>query len=168
MSRCRVYSTTHLLTLLTYSPQNRQQRRLRAADAAGPFSGRTASVYSATCSGRFQVEVVRPVVFVFAVLGRVVAADLRAGFVDAAAVVVLQVLARRCGPAGTKSSSSLKTVARSCSKNQRMNSKSANVFGRFDRQGEIAAALGRAVVAEALRPWGRLCDEASAGRGRWP
>ena len=51
--------------------------------------------------GRFEVEVVGPVVFVLAVLGRVVAADLRAGFVDAAAVVVLQVPARRCGPAGT-------------------------------------------------------------------
>jgi len=83
-------STTYSLThLLTYSPQNWQQRRLGAADALAFFLQHGFGVFG-DLFGPLQVKVVRPIVLVFAVLCRVIAANLRPGVINTATVVVLQ------------------------------------------------------------------------------
>ena len=82
--------------------QHRQQRRLGAADALALLARQDRLGIFGHLLGRFQVLLVQPVVLVLAVVGRVVAADQRPGVVDAAAIVALQVLARRCAPADTR------------------------------------------------------------------
>ena len=87
------------------------------------------------------------VVFVFAIGGRVFAADLGAGFVDAAHVVVLQVFAdgmhqqipivvflEDAGPFVEQVPADVLEILK--------------ILGRLDRHGKIAAALGRAILAE--------------------
>lgn len=97
--------------------------------------------------GRFQVKIVGPVAVVFAVVGRVLAADLRAGLVDAAHVVRLQMLADRMDeqvPIVVVLEDARPFV-------QQVPADVLEVFelgGSFDGQGEIAAALGGAVLAE--------------------
>ena len=45
--------------------------------------------------GRFEVKIVCPIIFVFAILGGIVTTDLGARFVDAAAIIGLKMLAHR-------------------------------------------------------------------------
>ena len=53
--------------------------------------------------GCLEVNLVTPIVLELAFVGRVLATDLRAGFVDAAAVIRLAGVCRWCAPAGTRS-----------------------------------------------------------------
>ena len=97
--------------------------------------------------GGFEIEVVRVVALVFAVVGRVLAADLRAGLVYAAHVVRLQMFANRVDQ-------EVPIVVVLEDTRPIVKQIPADVFevfellGSIDRQGEIAAALGGAVLAE--------------------
>ena len=99
--------------------------------------------------GRFPVMVVYPLVFVFAILRRIVAADLRPRGVDTAKVVVAKMFAAVVDqqvPAVLFDEYGRLLVQQI----------PANVLellprlGRVDRQSEIAAALGRTITAQHL------------------
>jgi len=102
--------------------------------------------------GGFKVMVVGPVIFVLAILGRVLATDVWTRFVDAAAVVVLQVLTL-----GMHHQIPITFIDEDGG--SIVDEIPTNVlevfpcFWRIDRQSEVFAAFGGAVVAEIRVGW---------------
>ncbi len=97
--------------------------------------------------GRFEVKLVGPILFVLAVGGGVLAANFRAGFVDAAHVVRLEVLANGVDEQ-VPVVIFLKNRGPFVEQVPTEELKILELFGRFDRQSEVAAALGGTVFAQ--------------------
>ncbi len=114
--------------------------------------------------GRFQIKIVGPILFIFAVVGRVVTTNLRSRFVDAAAIVRLQVLADGVDQ-------QIPIVLLFENAGPVVQQKPSQVFqllegiGRFDGHGKIAAALGNAVFAQRLALGQFVAVDLSSAKG---
>src|SRR5262249_200589 len=81
--------------ILELSGQNGQRGGPRAADALAALTRQYGFGILGRLLGSFDVLLVKPIVLVLTILGRILLADQRPGVIDAAAIVVAQVLADR-------------------------------------------------------------------------